>query len=73
MLDGGFSGDRGLDVEDLACLVKGQAGGSEGPTTLGPGSMFTGSLCLLVGFREGATEDSGSGNDDLGDDAMSLL
>jgi hypothetical protein len=27
---------------------------------------------LLVGFGEGAAEDPGSGNDDLGDDAVSL-
>lgn len=63
----------GLDVEDLARFIDTQVGGCESATG---GALlalvFSGCLRLLVGFGEGAAEDSGSGDDDLRDDAMSL-
>lgn len=73
MLDVGFAAGRGLDVEDLAGLVEGQTGGGEAATGLCLCGVFAGRLGLLVGFSEGAAEDPGSGDDDLGDDAVSLL
>ena len=68
-----LAGDRGLDVEDLAGLIEGQTGGGEAAAAaLLLRSVFTRSLGLFVGFGEGAAEDPGSGNNDLGDDAVSL-
>lgn len=68
-----LAGHRGLDVEDFAGLVEGQAGGGgEATAALLLRSIFAGGLGLLVGFGEGATEDPGSGDDDLGDNAVSL-
>lgn len=73
MLDVGFAAGRGLDVEDLAGLVEGQTRRGESATSiLLLRSIFARGLGLLVGFGEGAAEDPGSGDDDLGDDAMSL-
>jgi hypothetical protein len=73
MLEAGFAAGRGLDVENLAGLVEGQTRRGESATsTLLLRSIFARGLGLLVGFGEGAAEDPGSGNDDLGDDAVSL-
>lgn len=69
-----LAGDRGLDIEDFAGLIEGQTrGGKAAAAALLLRSVFAGSLGLLVGFGEGAAEDPGSGNDDLGDDAVSLV
>lgn len=73
MFQVGFAAGRGLDVEDLAGLVEGQTGCAETATAFLLASVFAGCLGLLVGFGEGAAEDPGSGDDDLGDDAVSLL
>lgn len=73
MFDVGFGAGRGLDVEDLAGLVESQTGRTESATAFVLCSIFAGCLGLLVGFREGAAEDPGSGDDDLGDDAVGLL
>lgn len=70
-LDVGIAGDGGLDVQDLAGFIESDAGSSDATALLG-GSMFTGGLGLLVSFGEGAAEDPGSGDDDLGDDTVSL-
>jgi hypothetical protein len=68
-----LAGDRGLDIEDFAGLIEGQTRGRKAAAAaLLLCSIFAGSLGLLVGFGEGAAEDPGSGNDDLGDDAVSL-
>ena len=68
---GGATG--GLDVEDLAGLIESDTRASEGTTaTLLASVVFSGSLSLLVGFTEGAAEDPGSGDDDLGNDAVRL-
>jgi hypothetical protein len=73
MLEVGFAAGRGLDVEDLAGLVEGQTRRGESATSIFLlRSIFARGLGLLVGFSEGAAEDPGSGDDDLGDDAMSL-
>lgn len=72
MLDVGFAAGRGLDIEDLAGLIESQTGGSETASALLLGGVFAGCLGLLVGFGEGAAEDPGSGDDDLGDNAVSL-
>lgn len=67
-----LAGRRGLDVEDFAGLVEGQAGGGEATAAILLRSIFSGGLGLLVGLGEGAAEDPGSGDDDLGDNAVSL-
>ena len=68
-----LSGRWGLDVEDFAGFIDAQVGGCDGITRGGLlAFVFAGCLGLLVGFGEGAAEDSGSGHDDLRDDAMSL-
>jgi hypothetical protein len=67
----GFAGDRGLDVENLAGLIETNGGASDTSSLL-HGVVFAGSLGLLVGLGEGAAEDPRSGDDNLGDDAMSL-
>lgn len=73
MLEVGFAAGRGLDVQDLAGLIKGQTRRGESATaTLLLCSIFARGLSLLVGFGEGAAEYPGSSDDDLGDDAMSL-
>lgn len=73
MLKAGFAASRGLDVENLAGLVESQTRRGESATsTLLLRSIFARGLGLLVGFGEGAAEDPGSGDDDLGDDAVSL-
>lgn len=72
MLDVGFAAGWGLDVENLAGFVEGQAGRGEAAAALFLRGVFPGCLGLLVGFGEGAAEDPGSGDDDLGDDAVSL-
>lgn len=73
MFDVLLAGDRGLDIEDLAGLIESQTGrGEAAATALLLRSIFTRSLGLLVGFGESAAEDPGSGNNDLGDDAVSL-
>lgn len=73
MFEVGFAAGRGLDVEDLAGFVESQTGCAETATAFLLCSVFAGCLGLLVGFGEGAAEDPGSGDDDLGDDAVSLL
>lgn len=73
MLEAGFAAGRGLDVEDLAGLVEGDTRRGESATAaLLLRGIFARGLGLLVGFGEGAAEDTGSGDDDLGDDAVSL-
>lgn len=73
MFEAGFAAGRGLDVEDLAGLVESDTGRGESATTaLLLCGIFARSLGLLVGLGEGAAEDPGSGDDDLGDDAVSL-
>lgn len=73
MLEAGFAAGWGLDVEDLAGLVERQTGRGESATTvLLLRSIFARGLGLFVGFGEGAAEDPSSGDDDLGDDAVSL-
>jgi len=72
VFDVGFAGGRRLDIEDFAGLIEGYARGGETTAALVLRSIFAGGLGLLVGFGEGAAEDPGSGNNDLGDDAMSL-
>lgn len=74
MFHAGFGGAAGrLDVENLASLIESDSGTTaEGASTLLAGVVFSGSLSLLVGFTEGAAEDPGSGDDDLGDDAVRL-
>jgi len=67
----GFAGDGGLDVENLAGLIQGNAAASDTSGLL-HGAVFAGSLGLLVSLGEGAAEDPRSGDDDLGDDAVSL-
>lgn len=67
----GFAGDGRLDVQNLASLIKSNAAASDTSGLL-HGVVFAGSLGLLVGLGEGAAEDPRSGDDDLGDDAMSL-
>lgn len=63
----------GLDVEDLIGLIEGDSGATaEGTSSFLAGVMFAGGLGLLVGFTEGAAEDPGSGDDDLGDNAVRL-
>jgi hypothetical protein len=73
MFQGLFAARGGLDVENLASLFDTQVRGCESATG---GTLltfiFSGCLRLLVGFGEGAAEDTGSGDDDLRDDAMSL-
>lgn len=73
MFEVGFAAGRGLDVEDPAGLVESQTGRTECAVALLLCSIFAGCLGLLVGFGEGAAENPGSGDDDLGDDAVSLL
>lgn len=74
MLDVGFgTATGGLDIEDLVGLIEGDSGATaEGRTSLLAGVVFSGGLGLLVGFTEGAAEDPGSGDDDLGDNAVRL-
>jgi hypothetical protein len=74
MLDVGFgTATGGLDIEDLVGLIEGDSGATaEGRTSLLAGVVFAGGLGLLVGFTEGAAEDPGSGDDDLGDNAVRL-
>jgi hypothetical protein len=67
-----LASSRGLDVEDFASLIEGQARGGEATAAFLLRSVFARGLGLLVGFGEGAAEDPGSGDDDLGDDAVSL-
>ena len=70
---------RRLDVEDLDGLVEGHAGGEAGAAggcdvaVLGLGArVFAAGLCLLVGFAEGAGENTGADEDDLGDESVGL-
>ncbi len=73
MFEAGFAAGRGLDVEDLAGLVESDTRGGESATAaLLLRGIFARGLGLLVGFGEGTAEDPGSGDDDLGDDAVSL-
>lgn len=63
----------GLDVEDFAGFVESDSRATaEGTAALLAGVVFAGGLGLLVGFAEGAAEDPGSGDDDLGDDSVRL-
>ena len=69
-----FSCLWGFDVEDPACFVQVQTGrleGCRGSATFG-GGMFRCSRGLLVRLCEGSTEDSGTGKNDLAEDAMGL-
>lgn len=73
MLDIGFAAGRRLDVQNLASLIESQSGGGESAAAFLLCGIFTGCLGLFVGFGEGTAEDPGSGDDDLGDDTVSLL
>ena len=62
------------DVQDATGFVERQAGRGRRVAGLGVagGGEFLGRRGLLVGFGEGAAEDAGAGEDDLGDDAVGL-
>lgn len=65
---------RGLHVEDLVCLVEGDAGGGEGVPGLAVcASVFRCGGGLLVGFSESTAEDTRAGYDDLGNDTVGLV
>lgn len=72
MLEVGFAAGRRLDVKNSASLVECKTARGQGATAFLLAGMSSGGLGLLVGFGESAAENSGSGNDDLGDDAVSL-
>lgn len=69
-----------FDVEDLACFIEGETGGGEtvgSARAAGIGtccSRMLGGCCgLSVGFSESAAKNSCACEDDLGDDAVSLM
>jgi hypothetical protein len=63
----------GSDVQDAAGLVHGDVGaeGRWGAGVVG-GGVFLGGCGLAVGFGDGAAEDAGAGEDDLGYYAVGL-
>lgn len=77
MFEIGLAGLRGFDVENPAGFVEGQATGGigvggGGVAFGGGGGVFGGSGGLFVCLCEGSTEDSGTGDDDLGDYTVGL-
>ena len=72
MLEVGFAAGRRLDIENLAGLVESYAGRGQRAATFLLSFVLARGLSLFVGFGESAAKDPGSGDDDLGDDAMSL-
>lgn len=77
LFDIGFAALRWFDVEDATGFVESQTAGCEGvggsSVAFGCfGGVFGRGGGLSVGFGEGAAEDAGAGEDDLGDYSVGL-